>query len=102
MNEKAIERGHSTLRGHRINWTGKEWVYADTGNAIHKESIRHCKKCGKVFEGSYIGDPDPCLCVLPGVSNACCGHGDRESSYIVFKGGIVLKGFYVENLKGGK
>ena len=109
--EKNIERGYSFLRGHRISWTGEKWIYADNGEDIPANGgkLRPCKKCGKTYP---IGDYDPCLGVLPGVDNACCGHGDRESSYdkltrkpttlvvgvchIRFKNGIIVKGFYQE------
>ena len=38
---------------------------------------------------------DPCLGVLPGVSYACCGHGDPDDAYVAFENGIVFRGFNV-------
>lgn len=55
--------------------------------------VRPCKKCGIIFEGSNSGDPDPCLGNLPGVSNACCGHGVPEDAYINFTNGVMIRGF---------
>ena len=55
--------------------------------------VRPCKKCGKVFDGSNNGDADPCIGELPGVDNACCGHGERDQSYIRFINGVTIKGF---------
>ena len=52
MLDEAIQKGHSTLRGHKIIWTGKEWLYDDTRKKIEDEEIRPCKKCGKIFEDS--------------------------------------------------
>lgn len=36
---------------------------------------------------------DPCMPDLPGVENACCGHG-VSPGYIQFKTGLVLRGFF--------
>lgn len=76
------------------------WVFADTlrptpgsGVAVNDIEMRPCAKCGLVFEGSNIGEPDPCLGVLPGVDNACCGHGVPEDAYIRFTSGVVVTGF---------
>lgn len=47
-----------------------------------------CKRCGlpPTAEGH-----DPCLGALPGVSNACCGHG-WQRGYIAFTNGVVIRG----------
>jgi hypothetical protein len=52
-----------------------------------------CPRCGNVKECN--GEPDQCLGLLPGVVDACCGHGSREQSYVHFQNGIVLEGFVV-------
>lgn len=78
-------------------WIDGRWVYEDTGaRAGFGFEVRPCKKCGLIFEGSNTGDADPCLGELPGVNNACCGHGVRSKSYVRFENGTVLKGFIVE------
>jgi len=87
----------SYFRGHPIIWKDDSWVYEDTGEkAGFGCEVQPCKKCGKIFKGSNIGEPDPCLGNLPGVDNACCGHGVREHSYIRFFNGVVIRGFEVE------
>lgn len=89
----------SFFRGHKIVYDTKanEWFYDDTGEpAGFNHKLRPCKKCGKEFQGSNEGDPDPCLGNLPGVDNACCGHGEESMSYIRFTNGIIVKGFKVE------
>ena len=84
----------SYFRGHSIVWDNEKWVYEDTGEPAGFDGvIRPCKKCGLIFEGSNIGDPDPCLGDLPGVDNACCGHGVPDQAYIRFTNGVVIKGF---------
>lgn len=81
------------FRGHKIVWdeVKKEWFYDDDFKPI-KGNIRPCKRCGKTFIGSGEGKPDPCIGNLPGVDNACCGHG--EEGYIRFKNGVVIKGVF--------
>lgn len=89
---------HTYFRGHPIIYKDG-WVYEDDEvPAGFSGVVRPCKKCGLLFEGSNNGDPDPCLGVLPGVDNACCGHGRREDSYIRFTNGVIVRGFEVETL----
>jgi hypothetical protein len=69
----------------------------------HLDSSKHqmpCPKCGKLptKEGH-----DACLGTLPGVIDACCGHGVREA-YIIFENGVTIRGssvmgFVQANLK---
>ena len=55
------------------------------------EHIRECTKCGKLptKEGH-----DACLGTLPGVVDACCGHGIKEA-YIIFENGVTIRGSLV-------
>jgi hypothetical protein len=60
----------------------------------HLDSSKHrrpCAKCGKLptKEGH-----DACLGTLPGVIDACCGHGVREA-YIHFENGVTIRGSLV-------
>jgi hypothetical protein len=50
-----------------------------------------CVKCGKLptDEGH-----DACLGTLPGVIDACCGHGVTEA-YINFENGVTIRGSLV-------
>jgi hypothetical protein len=50
-----------------------------------------CVKCGKLptEEGH-----DACLGTLPGVVDACCGHGVKEP-YIIFENGLTIRGSLV-------
>ncbi len=79
------------INGHEIRWDPeiKGWRYAD--GALLDE-IRPCARCGQ----SGKNGQDACLSGLPGVRNACCGHGTKEG-YIQFEDGRVLRGqFRVE------
>lgn len=82
----------SYLHGHKITFKNDRWIYSDTKEPISKNP-RPCKKCG-----AAIKDYDHCLGMLPGVINACCGHGVDEG-YIQFENGTVIRGiFKVEKL----
>lgn len=91
MASKSFFRGHPTV------WLDGRWVYADTGEELPATGgkVRPCAKCG-LLTTLGEGEVDPCLGVLPGVDNACCGHGVRSKAYVRFTNGVVLKGFIVE------
>ena len=87
----------SFFRGHPTVCIGGEWLYEDTQTpAGFCGEIRPCKRCGKVFDGSNAGKADPCLGELPGVDNACCGHGEKSQAYIRFTNGVIIHGFEFE------
>ncbi len=92
MLDEAIARGRSTSRGHPIIWDGKQWLYEDTRETLESDPFRPCKKCGSL-EDSNDGHVDECLGLLPGVKNACCGHGSREEAYIMFENNVMITGF---------
>ncbi len=55
-----------------------------------------CKVCKKP---STKDEHDPCIPNLPGVKNACCGHGDLEG-YVMFDSGKVIRGTF-DHVKSG-
>lgn len=76
--------------GNKITWDEqkKEWFYQ---NGEKADKPRTCPKCKNMpTEDGH----DYCLGILPGVKNACCGHG--KEGYIMFNDGTVLR---FENLK---
>ena len=85
------------FRGHPIIFINKKWLYSNTKKALPgyggDKTPRPCLHCGKIFD---FHESDPCLGDLPGVDNACCGHGVREESYIRFTNGVVVRGFTIE------
>ena len=88
----------SYLRGHPIEWVGSKetgyWIYSDTKERTPTTGgeMRPCVKCGRTVT---FGDHDPCLGILPGVRQACCGHGVLEKSFISFDNGLIITGFTV-------
>jgi len=103
--DEDLKLGRSELRGHKLIWAGTKWVYEDDGSDIPANGgeVRPCIKCGKLFTLGE-GEVDPCLGILPGVDNACCGHGTHSRSYIRFTNGVVIENFdeinYTEKWKG--
>lgn len=78
----------SQLRGHSIYWDRDLWRYTDN-NAPTLDNERDCGHCGKprTPEGH-----DGCLGTLPGVANACCGHGIAKEAYVQFPDGADVRG----------
>lgn len=78
-------------RGHQIEFINDQWCYSDTKtptviNGVYQK--RHCGYCGK----HNTEDHDGCLGVLPGLMNACCGHGVNKEAYVQFLDGFVIGG----------
>lgn len=82
----------STLRGHEIIFDEDawEWVYKDTGLSTAKNYKKTA--CGHCGEHYTIEGHDPCIGTLPGLMNACCGHGEVEEAYVQFIDGFCIDG----------
>lgn len=82
----------SHLRGHPIEWDAprQQWIYCDTreptAEAWKERPCGHCGGC-QTPEGH-----DGCLGTLPGVMNACCGHGDQAEAYVQHWDGACVRG----------
>lgn len=81
------------IRGNLVEWIEDEdgiggWLYPDGVLANRELSYggvvenRPCPLCGAVGNGA-----DPCIGYLPGVEQACCGHG-IEPCYVVWSHGV--------------
>ena len=81
---------HSKHRGHEMYFdeATKHWRYSDDASFV-KDAERPCGVCReyRTPEGH-----DPCLGTLPGVTNACCGHGDDGDAYVTFHDETRLAG----------
>lgn len=102
MCDRDISRARSHFHGHPIVFQDAKWLYADTLQPIpgYGGEMRPCAVCG-TMDWSGDGKVDPCLGLLPGVDNACCGHGVAEQAYIRFTNGVVVRGFsIIENVDG--
>lgn len=77
-------------RGHPIEKDEHGYYrYADTKQYVWKAADRPCGHCGK---SNTPEGHDGCLGELPCTLNACCGHGETESAYIVLWTGDRLAG----------
>lgn len=81
--------GHPTYQN-TASGQADDYRFCDTDEPLWPDAYfeRECPACGMrpTPEGH-----DPCLGRLPGVRNACCGHGTGEG-YIQFKNGAVVRG----------
>ena len=76
----------SYWNGHEIECLDGIWIYSDT-----KEIVEGCERaCGKCKKMPVNGH-DACIVNLPGVKNACCGHG-TDTGYIQFDSGVIIRG----------
>lgn len=71
-----------SLRGHAIYHDGEDWRYTDTD--LRTVDTHADRDCGHCHLPNRDDGHDPCLGELPGVMNACCGHGKPEEAYIQF------------------
>jgi hypothetical protein len=69
-------------RGHQIEQVGDMWIYSDTRQPVSDDPLRACGHCG--LDSTPDGH-DGCLGTLPGVANACCGHGDPDAAYVQYE-----------------
>ena len=76
------------LRGHPIFLKNEEWFYEDT----KMPTVGNERVCGHCGRGDTKEGHDGCLGTLPGVMNACCGHGTADSAYIQFDPQTVVRG----------
>lgn len=80
----------STFRGHKIEIHNGEYIFSDTRQLVSATwESRPCGHCGRHYteEGH-----DGCLGTLPGVNNACCGHGQDLDAYVAYENGKRLSG----------
>lgn len=81
----------SKHRGYEIEIIGDKCTVTDSRlQPLESWDDLPCGHCNKMDtpEGH-----DACLGTLPGVMNACCGHGDPSSAYLQFNRHFTLRGF---------
>lgn len=80
----------SVLRGHPIHYKDEAWRYTDNGALT--ETTWRSRPCGSCGGPETEDGHDHCLGELPGVVNACCGHGVIVEAYAQFGDGSRLAG----------
>lgn len=85
----------SLHRGHPIVFKNDEWFYKDNGESV--KDTHDKRPCGHCDKKSTDEGRDACLGTLPGVMNACCGHGVMSQAYIQFDNGVTIRGFNIDD-----
>jgi hypothetical protein len=82
----------SKCRGYDVEWVREDncWYFCDTNlPMLETQADRPCGFCGL---DDTIDGHDGCLSTLPGVMNACCGHGRWQDAYIQSMDGSIVDG----------
>ncbi len=82
------DRGHY-LRGHPIYQDGDRFRYRDNDELTTTYQSRDCGLCRLP---NRADGHDACIGELPGVMNACCGHGSPQEAYIQYVDGSRIAG----------
>lgn len=80
----------SHFRGHEIEYLNNEWVFSDTKEST--VTTFETRPCGHCNEFATPEGHDPCLGTLPGLMNACCGHGKAKEAYVQFMDSSCVNG----------
>lgn len=78
----------SSWRGHPITFINGQWIYQDT----KQPTIGNERPCGFCEKENDSSGHDTCLGELPGIMNACCGHGTDGEAYVQFLNGDIVSG----------
>ena len=78
--------------GHKILYIDDMWIYEDTREEINSVEPRPCVKCNALPADGH----DACIANLPGVKNACCGHGVKRG-YVHFENDRVIRGTFEDD-----
>lgn len=77
-------------RGCKIYEQDGRWYFLDTNEAVATTWKR--RACGYCNMKNTLEGHDGCIGHLPGVMNACCGHGEQAAAYIQFPDGSIIRG----------
>ncbi|KKN01166.1 hypothetical protein LCGC14_1130550 [marine sediment metagenome] len=85
----ALLKEHQ-FRGHKIELVNNRWLFSALGKPVEDNWRKiPCGICGeKLTEEGH----DKCIGILPGVMNACCGHGQVDEAYVMFSDESILRG----------
>lgn len=78
------------FRGYNIEEADGVFVFSDTGLPV--EDTWQERPCGACGRANTPEGHDGCLGTLPGVVNACCGHGVTSEAYVMFVDDTILRG----------
>ena len=88
----------SKMRGHEVYCKDGVFYYSDT----NEPTVGNNRDCGHCNKPNRDDEHDVCISELPGVMNACCGHGEPECAYVQFPDSTCIRGeeavLYFESL----
>lgn len=78
------------FRGYEIEQENGRFVFSDTREVV--ADTWESRPCGFCNKFNTVEGHDACLGTLPGVINACCGHGNTKEAYVQYPDGSVSSG----------
>lgn len=78
----------SRWRGNEMYCVGDKWFYSSDNLLVSMDKDRKCEYCRK---DNTIEGHDACLGTLPGLMNACCGHGNVSEAFVQFLDGFCVR-----------
>lgn len=84
MSDRNHHRGHLMY----FDLASDAWKYADDDTLVRGQE----RPCGHCEESTTPKGHDPCISDLPGVMNACCGHGRPQEAYVQFSNWKCIRG----------
>ncbi len=87
MNKKHLV-DQSEYRGWDIICKDNQWFYLDNNEPVASNE----RPCGYCIKDDTKEGHDNCLGALPGVMNACCGHGIDDEAYVQFWNKSAIRG----------
>ncbi len=66
------------------------WYFLDTNKTV--AATWETRACGHCNMKNTPEGHDGCIGYLPGVMNACCGHGESKAAFIQFTDGSIVQG----------
>lgn len=93
MGDKTLDEIENKLLCNGFSLKGRTF-YTTKGHPVKSGETNNSTACAQCGENPTKEGHDACLQNLPGVKNACCGHGVHQG-YIHFEDGRIIRGIFV-------
>lgn len=87
--EKLSIISHGTLHKGWWRYVDNDEITPQKDKGEKQDISRKCPLCN---QSPRDDQHDPCIANLPGVRFACCGHGRKETAYILFEDEECIRG----------
>jgi hypothetical protein len=78
------------FRGYATYFSDGELYFSDTDEPT--VTTWEQRPCGNCHKPNTPEGYDGCLGYIPGVMNACCGHGEPAEAYVQFYDRVIIRG----------